>query len=260
MEEYIKTYKVQYYDLDRDSYIKVNRLFEIMTAIATEHSAVHNIDAKRLMKSGMSWVVHDINLDFFDDGNLYEKNITIKSFVKNVSGVFMLRYFAFYNEDKLIGKAVSKWLLLDIEKRKIIKVPKDIISAFTSSDEQTENQKNIMDNIKTVKQHYEEIIDDKDVVVKNVGIRYSDIDENGHVNNSVYPMWATESIPRDTLKTHKIYSTQITYKKEQVESDECVKIACKESKFEDGIEEHIEIYSHDGELLCIVDMRLKPMK
>ncbi len=260
MEQYTTPYKVQYYDLDRDSYIKINRLFDIMTAVATEHSAMHNIDAKQFIKKGISWVVHDINLDFFDDGNLYEKKITIKTFVKNIRGIYMLRYFDFYNEDKLIGKAVSKWLLLDIEKRKIIKIPKDIISKFTSDDEVSEAQKNIIDTLKTVKQHYEEIIADKTAVIKNMDIRYSDIDENGHVNNSIYPMWATESIPRDTLKTHKICSTQITYKKEQIESDKGVKIACKETIFEDKVLEHIEIYSCDEELLCIVDMCLKPIK
>ncbi len=260
MEEYKKIYKVQYYDIDRDNYIKINRLFDIMTAIATEHSEIHNIDAKQLIEKGISWVVHDINLDFSDDGKLYGKNITVKTFVKNVRGVYMLRYFAFYDEGNLIGKAVSKWLLIDLEKRKIIKIPKDIISSFMSNDESTENQKNIIDTVKMKKQHYEKIIEDKTVVVKNIDIRYSDIDENIHVNNSVYPLWAMESISRNTLKSHKICNTRITYKKEQIESDKGVKIVCKENNFEDKISEHIEIYSCDEELLCIVDMRLKPMK
>ncbi len=259
MEEYKKIYKVQYYDVDRDNYIKMNRLFEIMTAIATEHSAVHKIDAKRLMDKGMSWVVYDINLDFSDNGRLREKDITVKSFVKNVKGIYMLRYFAFYHQGNLIGKAVSKWLLIDIIKRKIIKIPKDIIATFMSNIDATEEQKSIMDSINMIKQKDEKIIEDEDIKVKNMEIRYGDIDENRHVTNSVYPLWAMESIARDTLKSHKIFSVQITYKKEQLESDKAVKIACKESVFEDSISEHIEIYSSDEELLCIVDMVLKPM-
>ncbi len=108
--------------------------------------------------------------------------------------------------------------------------------------------------------HYEIIIEDKTLVVKNIDIRYSDIDENGHVNNSIYPLWAMECIPRATLKSNKIYNMQITYKKEQVESDKGVKVVCKESKFENKIAEHIEIYSYEEELLCIVDLRLKPIE
>ncbi len=260
MEEYKKIHKIQYYDVDRDNYIKTNRLFEIMTAVATEHSGVHEIDAKRLMEKGMSWIVYDINLDFSDDGNLYGKDITVKSFVKNVKGMYALRYFTFYDEGNLIGKGVAKWFLFDIGKRKIVRLPKDIISAFTSDDEATEKQKNIIDTIKPIKQRCENNIEDKSIEVKNIEIRYNDIDENGHVNNSVYPLWAAESISRDTLKSHKVYSTQITYKKEQIECDNGVKVVCKESKFEDHISEHIEIYSYDEELLCIVDMCLKPME
>ncbi len=260
MEEYKKIYKVQHYDMDRDHYMKINRLFDIMTAVATEHSTLHNIDAKQLMEQGMSWVVHDINVDFSDDGNLYEKNITVKSFVNNVKGVYMLRYFTFYNEGKLIGKAVAKWLVLDVGKRRITKIPNDIIAAFMSDDQPTENQQTIMDTVKPIKQHSNKMMEDKASVVQQMDIRYSDIDENMHVNNSVYPLWAMESISRETLQSHKIYSMQITYKKEQVESDNAVKIVCQESCLADSMSEHIEIYSHDEELLCIVDTRLKPMK
>ncbi len=257
MEEYKKIYKVQYYDLDRDHYIKINRLFDIMTAIATEHSVIHNINSKQLIKKGLSWVVHDINLDFFDEGQLYEKDITVKTFVKNVKGIFMLRYFAFYNEGNLIGKAVQKWLLINLEKRKIVKIPKDFISEFISNAELSENQKSIMDSIGVTKQYYEKNIEDETLAVKNMDIRYGDIDENGHVNNCIYPLWAIESVSRTRLKSHKICSLQITYKKEQTETDKGVKIVCKESNFEDKITEHVEIYSWDEKLLCIVDMSLE---
>ncbi len=257
MKEYKKIYKVQYYDLDRDHYIKINRLFDIMTAIATEHSVIYKVNAKRLQELGMSWVVHDINLEFFDDGKLYEKNITVKTFVRNIKGIFMLRYFAFYNEGNLIGKAVQKWLLIDLEKRKIIKIPKDIISEFTANDEVSEELKSIIDTIETKKQNYEKIIEDETLLVKNMDIRYGDIDENGHVNNCIYPLWAMESISRKTLESHKISKLQITYKKEQTETNKGVKIVCRESDCQNEITEHVEIYSCDEKLLCIVDMGLK---
>ncbi len=260
MEEYKEIYKIQYYDVDRDHYIKVNRLFEIMTSVATSHSVENNIDAKKLIPKGISWVVYAIHLDIDNSAKLYKQNITVKSFAKDVKGLFILRYFGFYDEDNnLIGKAVSKWVIVDIMKRKIIKIPDYVLDVTRNDTSSTKEQQYIMDNISIQKQSYQKLLRDLSLEVKNMAIRYGDIDENMHVNNSIYPLWAIESLPRDTLKNNKAYRIQITYKKEQIESNEGVKIVCKEQKEVGKINEHVEIHSSSDELLCIVDINLKPM-
>ena len=45
-------------------------------------------------------------------------------------------------------------------------------------------------------------------------IRYDDIDVNHHVNNAVYPLWATEAVPDDFRLTHTPQTLEIAFKKE----------------------------------------------
>jgi medium-chain acyl-[acyl-carrier-protein] hydrolase len=46
-----------------------------------------------------------------------------------------------------------------------------------------------------------------------------DLDFNRHVNNSIYPVWAMESVPADILYTHALQKIIINYISESLYGD-----------------------------------------
>jgi acyl-ACP thioesterase len=47
-------------------------------------------------------------------------------------------------------------------------------------------------------------------------VRFDDIDVNEHVNNSVYPLWASESVDCEFRKTHTPAEIELCFKKEAI--------------------------------------------
>ena len=45
-------------------------------------------------------------------------------------------------------------------------------------------------------------------------VRFDDIDLNQHVNNAVYPLWATESVDPELRLNHSTAELEICFKKE----------------------------------------------
>ena len=45
-------------------------------------------------------------------------------------------------------------------------------------------------------------------------VRFDDIDLNNHVNNAVYPLWATEAVDNNFRTTHNPEYLEISFKKE----------------------------------------------
>ena len=45
-------------------------------------------------------------------------------------------------------------------------------------------------------------------------VRFDDIDVNGHVNNTIYPLWASESVDKDYRMTHLPSEIELCFKKE----------------------------------------------
>ncbi|MCS4472901.1 thioesterase [Clostridium botulinum] len=94
-------------------------------------------------------------------------------------------------------------VLIDINKRKPIKVTEDMEKAYGLSGTKEEPFK--IDKIKFPEEfHYN----------NKFKVRYSDIDTNLHVNNVKYISWAIETIPFDIVLNYTLKNFIITYEKE----------------------------------------------
>lgn len=51
---------------------------------------------------------------------------------------------------------------------------------------------------------------------RTYNVRYDDIDVNGHVNNAIYPLWASETVESGFRMTHSLKSIEIRFKKESL--------------------------------------------
>ena len=148
-------------------------------------------------------------------------------------GAYTYRDFEVYHKEKLIAVATSTWIMIDVDKEKIVKISEDIIERYKSES-------------KSVFEDYEiEKIKEPDEFDSKVfyEIRKCDIDINKHVHNLNYLNIAYEALP-ENIKISDLKNIRIMYKHQITYG---VKVQCLYRKQEDR--NIITIKSEDSKIL-----------
>ncbi len=119
-------------------------------------------------------------------------------------GVRATRDFEIHGADgELLVRATSQWVLFDLANRRMVRIDDWIkpdtwpVGMARAYDRKFER----FPNFEATKTH----------VLK---CRFDDIDENQHINNAVYAVWATESVGYEYRNTHKLRGIELNYKRE----------------------------------------------
>lgn len=156
-------------------------------------------NSERLEK-GMNphkWIIYRWHLEIF--GDIYWKDqLEIETSSRKIKGFYAFRNFVMYRNGEKMVEADTKWLLLHEKDLSIIKIPEKLIEIYGENPGFTYKGKE------------GQLLDSYDFE-KEIIIRKSDIDINGHVNNAAYMEYAIEGL--DSLDKN-ISSLQVVYKKE----------------------------------------------
>lgn len=118
------------------------------------------------------------------------------------------RFYRFFDEDdQLCATSATIWALCSMEDRKIIR-PQDI--GLTMPPPPYENLE------EPGKLRFAEAPD----MVRRRRVRYSDMDYNGHVNNTRYVDWCCDLFPNERFEGHSFRSFQVNYLQEMREECE----------------------------------------
>ena len=193
-------------------------------------------------KTHLSWVLLEWKLQVIRRPKYLEK-LRIATWAKGAVKFYTYRDFEIYDEQgNLVILASSKWVLLDIEKGKIIKIPTEVIEKYES-----ESTKRVFENDEFEK--LEEI--EKYEAEVEYRVRRADIDVNNHMHNLNYLDLANEALPEEIYRAEQFNNVRISYKKE-IKLGEIVKC-----KYAFKNEKHkIVIKSQDDEILhAIIEMQ-----
>lgn len=198
---YERTLRVPYYLGDRYGRMNLPHLMNVLIEISGEQTA--EIGAKPVEELGLSWIIVQYELEIEQMPRINEK-ITVRTFTKEHNRIFSYREFEVYDEaGELLLKVLTVFALID-EKRKLSRIPKEIIGGYGS----TENRRiRRMPKPKAPKDL--ETADRSDYKV-----RYFDIDENFHANNSMYYIWMLDALGDKFLATHNPIYGNIVFEKE----------------------------------------------
>lgn len=201
---YKKDYKVEVEHIDFKNQLKLSSLFTYCQDIAGLHSENLNMGREVLYnKYGIIWVLVRVRVDVLKYPK-WKDTITIETWAQNPTRLGFDRDFLVKDKQgQVVARAVSTWVLIDMETRKL-KSPKSIDISYPPIIE-------------------ERAIDCKLGGLKGSGqlelvykrpVRYSDIDINKHLNNAKYLDLIMDSF---SLKEHEDYlvkSLEINYSKE----------------------------------------------
>jgi len=175
------------------------------------------IDARKLAvgreefgPQGIAWVLTKMQFKFTAAAKDIAA-IKVKTWHHVCERIQSRRDFIMFDETGAeICKGISWWVILDLEKRKIMRLPQSLIDLNPT------NPAAVMEGSqmkapdftgKTPLNSYEIIA------------RMEDIDSNGHVNNVHYSAWALAGMPADVYNSKRLDDVFINFKNEAMQGD-----------------------------------------
>ncbi|EHO52285.1 acyl-[acyl-carrier-protein] thioesterase [Lentilactobacillus kisonensis] len=235
-KEFSEYHTIPFYECDVNNQVTIPMLINILI-LASEHQNTElGVDQAALIsKFGIGWVVISYSIKI---NRLPTNNATVKMTTRGTSYNRYFAYREFWLHDEQgneLVKVESVWVLMDEKKRKITPMTDEIIAPYHS------------EKVKRVPRlPRPEIIKNlADATAKKYQVRCSDIDFNGHVNNSHYLEWMTDALSMEFLDTHTPKQIDIRFDNEVKYGNLVTSSVVVDSQDHDRIKTVHEITSND---------------
>jgi len=193
-----QTYDVNTIVLDNQKRLGLFGLLNILQDAAWIHAGHSGWGYEDLIRRGTIWVLARQKL-VMSDWPVWGDRVAIRTWGRPTAGPLALREFEIVVGDRKLGECTTSWLILDLETRRPTKLDR---AAF---DRQCRT-----DGFLT--------IEAKKIAVPSglkpaaeFQVRNSDLDVNGHVNNTRYAQWVTDTMTADELARYAITEYEVNF-------------------------------------------------
>ncbi|MBP3454588.1 MAG: hypothetical protein J6M20_12885 [Clostridia bacterium] len=200
MKTYREDVRILTKDCDLTGQWKPSAILEVMQELAGIHGTLIGVGRNALLQQGVVWVLTRVEV-VMDRYPKIGDTVSIETFPMPVRRWFFPRYFIFRNEQgEEIGRAGSLWVLLDVNTRKMAKP--DICAALMPDNSDLLAPLGLPATVTEVSGTLE--------TGTHIPV-YTDLDINGHVNNTKYMDWCCNALGIDTMKTHCLSRFDVNY-------------------------------------------------
>ncbi len=230
----MKTYRKYLIDVhhcDASGNLKASHLLKFMQETSSVQLAQTSMAQPKLLEDNKSYVLCRLNMSIYKKVGPYSE-IEISTWPCESSGLSFVRCYRARLDGNIVAEATTVWGIIDIQKRKFCRVSDFNLEIET--DEPLE-----LDSPSRIRIPQELTLG----LVGERTVSYSDIDINGHMNNTVYPDMLCDFIPDMSKK--RILMMGINYSSE-VKEGENLKVYLGES---DG-QYYIRTLKSDGTVNC----------
>lgn len=201
-EKHQQQYAVRSYECDRNNNLRILTLLNIFQDLADNNAAKLGFGLDFCLQNNMTWVGAAYSLEITRLPKIHE-SITVQTWPSATNKLSAYRDFEVFGEDgSLIIKASSQWLLLNLANKRPLPVADHLPKR------QLLESRAIATDFPKIPE-----ISSYDEVFK-FRVRFDDIDLNKHINNAVYILWATESVPQEFRLSHNPAKIDINFRKE----------------------------------------------
>ena len=202
MDKITCAYHIKSYECDRSGTLRLLTLMNIFQDTADSHASNIGVGIEHCQEHGLAWVGSNYQIEI-NRMPAWHENITVQSWPAVEKKLGAVRDFIIRDEEgKEIIRASSQWVLIDFARKRPVCL-RDNLPEYHVIPE------------RALKTDFARLPDPEREDCREVfKIRYDDIDVNHHVNNAVYPLWATEAVPTDFRLTHTPQTLEIAFKKE----------------------------------------------
>lgn len=169
-----------------------------MQEMAWAHASHLDHGYARTRAEGSSWVIarQRIEMDRWPD---WEESVTISTWLRPPGPVIVVRDFEFFVDGRKVGQAAAHWLVINHQTRRPSRLPfPDNPSLFRQ------------DQHLSIEPDKIGVVDGLPVLAEFI-VRHSDLDMNGHVNNTRFAQWVLDTLPLAYHAGHKLDRYQINF-------------------------------------------------
>ncbi|GHV87905.1 hypothetical protein AGMMS50267_02650 [Spirochaetia bacterium] len=184
-----ETLPVRFGNIDRSDRLTLASIFDFFQEVAISHAEDLGVGREALARTRQGWVLSRMSV-VVERRPKWQEPVVVRSWPRGAERLFAIRDYDIRDaQDRPIIRGRSGWLILDIDKRRPLRVqplieslpPNDGLDALPGGAHSLEARENL---IKTGERR----------------AAYSDIDYNGHVNNARYIQWVEDAAPPDLLE------------------------------------------------------------
>lgn len=221
-----RDYLIHYYEIDFKKRVLLTSIINYFNDVGSQQNEDLGITIDYLNEKKITWVLYKWDIDIIRYP-LFNETISVKTSAYSFNKFYAYRTYEIRDSNhNIIGSAKSTWILINIEKRKPMRIPKELYTIY-GLDLGTNTSLRIED----IKQF--ETVNSQ----KTFNVRYSDIDTNKHVNNVKYAAWCIESVPLDIVLNNTLKNIKVTYK--------------KETRYGNTINVQTDVQSNKNEIICV---------
>ncbi len=200
LKTYQENFTVRSYQTDLNARMKPSALLSVMQEAAGQHSEKLGVGRNALLSKNAAWVLTRVEVDM-DRYPAFEETFSVETFPMPTRRCFFPRYFVFKNAaGGEIGRAATLWVLLDLTTRRMI-MP-DLVKGYLPDNSDLIAPLGLPAPVT-------EVSGTLDTVIRVPC--YSDIDFNGHVNNTRYLDWCCDALGISAMRNACISHFAVNY-------------------------------------------------
>ena len=193
-------FRVRSYETDPQGRLQVAVLCKLLEEAAVAHAAILGVAVDTLLEHGVAWVLSKLQLTMERWPRVGEE-IVIETWPEAANRLFTERRFEVFDASgKRIGAVSTLWLVLDLVRRRPIRLPPFVVDGLAELEIGSEPMR-FSD------------LDSPDPVQRELAftVRRSDLDLADHVNNTSYIEWAVEAVPDEVWDSHDLVLIEVHY-------------------------------------------------
>lgn len=184
---------VLYGDVDRTEVLTLHGVGKLLQEAAIAHANQFDLGAHAMRTRGESWVLNRMALAIHRYPR-YEETLRMETWSRGIKGFKGYREFRLYDaRDALLLSGSSLWLYVNVRTKAIIRVSAAQAAAFPIGEGES-----FCPELESL----EFAVPSREAATMAMGVRYSDVDVNLHVNNTAYFDYVQEALARAGRPVH----------------------------------------------------------
>lgn len=202
-EFYVKSYTIDTTHVDQMNNLRPSVLLSFFQDMATDHAEIMGLTRDYLMENyNACWLVVRSWYRLLRPLKLGQ-TLTIRTWHRGAAPLIVYRDFDLFVGEEQVGEAVAAWVVADVVSRKMLR-PRDVEGIVNSPVPET--VKNLQ--LRPIRRPGEL------ETVYSRTVRYSDLDVNGHMNNTKYADLILDAFSPEEMTGKFIAQMQLNYSQE----------------------------------------------
>lgn len=204
------TVQPRYHEIDPLGAVRLPIILSWLQDAGSTHAQQLGVALKELKKIGLTWVLSRLNLQMHRYPRCNEQ-ITVQTWPATREGLFSIRDYRLFDANGInIANATSSWAVLNLKTRRPVRIA-DHLPHYPLRPERA-----IEDPFATLP-----VLGNSESEIELPVLR-ADLDQNHHVNNTVYAGWGLEAVPSAIADHFRPSGIEIGFRAEALYNDRII--------------------------------------